>query len=381
MMPNVEDIRAHLLAQDVIWVFGGSVAGLLAMWELHGVGDAMREAWEAGVVLTGVSAGSICWHVGGTTDSFGPDLRPITNGLALVPFSNGVHYDSEEQRRPLFQSLIADGTLPAGYATDDGAGVLYRGTEFVEAVSEKDGAGAYFVERAADGTAVETELDTRRLGRAACNSPFSLLPECLNTWVEDRTLSYMPATGSVGAGVERGVVGLRLEAVGLDLLAAGGLLGRQVGVGVGLDLAGVAYAGGRDLAGAGGTDALAADADVALDVLVGLGDVVVVVAGSCRGLLFGVDVLAVAPWWPRCRCPRSRSSRQGGRPPPPGSSRGRGRARAGSARRTHRPRRRRRRRRRRHRGGARRARSRARAWGRGPGRSWVLLRSRKWSTP
>jgi peptidase E len=162
-MPNVEDIRAHLLAQDVIWVFGGSVAGLLAMWELHGVGDAMREAWEAGVVLTGVSAGSICWHIGGTTDSFGPDLRPITNGLALVPFSNGVHYDSEEQRRPLFHSLIADGTLPAGYATDDGAGVLYRGTEFVEAVCEKDGAAAYFVERAADGTAVETPLDTRLL--------------------------------------------------------------------------------------------------------------------------------------------------------------------------------------------------------------------------
>jgi peptidase E len=129
-MPNVPDIREHLLAQDVIWAWGGSVAGLLAMWALHGVGEVMREAWQAGVVLTGVSAGSICWHTGGTTDSFGPDLRPITNGLGLVPFSNGVHYDSEEQRRPLFQSLIADGTLPAGYATDDGVGVLYRGTEF-----------------------------------------------------------------------------------------------------------------------------------------------------------------------------------------------------------------------------------------------------------
>ncbi len=163
LMPNVADIRAHLLAQDVIWVFGGSVAGLLAMWELHGVGAAMREAWEAGVVLTGVSAGSICWHVGGTTDSFGPDLRPVTNGLALVPYSNGVHYDSEAQRRPTFHALIADGSLPAGYATDDGAGVLYRGTEFVEAVSEKADAGAYYVERAADGTAVETPLETRRL--------------------------------------------------------------------------------------------------------------------------------------------------------------------------------------------------------------------------
>lgn len=163
-MPNVPDIREHLLAQDVIWVFGGSVAGLLAMWELHGVGEVMREAWQAGVVLTGVSAGSICWHIGGTTDSFGPDLRPITNGLALLPYSNGVHYDSEAQRRPLFQSLIADGSLPAGYATDDGAGLLYRGTEMVEALRETDGAGAYYVERGgAAGTAVETPLDTRRL--------------------------------------------------------------------------------------------------------------------------------------------------------------------------------------------------------------------------
>jgi peptidase E len=163
-MPNVTDVAAHLLDQDVVWVWGGSVAGLLAMWRLHGVDDAMRAAWQAGVVLTGVSAGSICWHAGGTTDSFGPDLRPITNGLGLVPYANGVHYDTEEQRRPLFQSLIADGTLPDGYATDDGTGLLYRGTRFVEAVTERDGKHAYRVERTPDGSAaVETELETRRL--------------------------------------------------------------------------------------------------------------------------------------------------------------------------------------------------------------------------
>lgn len=162
-MPNVDDVTAHLLDQDVVWVWGGSVAGLLAMWRLHGVDEAMRTAWEAGVVLTGVSAGSICWHVGGTTDSFGPGLRPITNGLGLLPYSNGVHYDTEEQRRPLFQSLVADGTLPTGYATDDGAGVLYRGTEMVGAYAERGGAGAYLVERGPDGNAVETPLDVTRL--------------------------------------------------------------------------------------------------------------------------------------------------------------------------------------------------------------------------
>ncbi len=162
-MPNLDDVRGHLLNQDVIWVFGGSVAGLLAMWRLHGYGEIMREAWQAGVVLTGVSAGSICWHVGGTTDSFGPDLRPVTNGLGLVPYSNGVHYDSEEKRRPLFQSLIADGTLPAGYATDDGAGLLYRGTKLAEVVSEVDGKVAYHVARGEHGVAVETHLDARLL--------------------------------------------------------------------------------------------------------------------------------------------------------------------------------------------------------------------------
>jgi peptidase E len=162
-MPNVDDIESLLLAQDVVWVGGGSVAGLLAMWRLHGVDAAMHAAWRAGVVLTGVSAGSICWHAGGTTDSFGPELRPVTDGLALVPYSNGVHYDSEDQRRPLFQRLIADGTLPAGYATDDGVGLLYRGTDFVEAVSERDGAAGYFVSATASGAAEEIRLDTRRL--------------------------------------------------------------------------------------------------------------------------------------------------------------------------------------------------------------------------
>ena len=162
-MPNVADVTEHLLSQDVIWVWGGSVAGLLAMWRLHGVDQAMRQAWQAGVVLTGVSAGSICWHVGGTTDSFGPELRPITDGLALVPFANGVHYDSEKQRRPLFQSLIGDGTLPDGFATEDGTGVLYQGTEFIEAVTEIPGRACYRVCRGADGTVTEERLPTRLL--------------------------------------------------------------------------------------------------------------------------------------------------------------------------------------------------------------------------
>ncbi|MDX6223349.1 MAG: hypothetical protein QOD91_2403 [Frankiales bacterium] len=163
-MPNVADPARHLLEQDVIWVGGGSVAGLLAMWQLHGIDDAMRAAWESGVVLAGVSAGSLCWHVGGPTDSFGPDLRPVTNGLALVPYGNGVHYDSEEQRRPLLHSLVADGTLPTSYATDDGVGLHYVGTELYEVLADRDEVFGYRVERDGDGTVTETVLEPRRLG-------------------------------------------------------------------------------------------------------------------------------------------------------------------------------------------------------------------------
>src|SRR6476646_1352518 len=158
-----QPLRRRVLDQDVVWVLGGSFAGLLGMWHLHGVDAAVRAAWRTGVVLTGVSAGSICWHVGGTTDSFGPELRPVTDGLGLLPYANGVHYDSEEQRRPLLHRLVADRTLPTAYATDDGVGLHYRGTELVEALTEIPGKGAYRVERGPDGEAVETRLEPRLL--------------------------------------------------------------------------------------------------------------------------------------------------------------------------------------------------------------------------
>jgi peptidase E len=161
-MPNTADMTGLLLSQDVVWVSGGSVANLLALWRLHGLDQSFREAWEAGVVLAGVSAGSICWHAGGTTDSFGPDLRPVTNGLGFLPCSNGVHYDSEPQRRPLYQALIANGTLPGGYATDDGVGLLYRGTNMAEALTEIRGKGAYQV-TSAGGQACEERIEPRAL--------------------------------------------------------------------------------------------------------------------------------------------------------------------------------------------------------------------------
>ncbi len=163
-MPSIADVEAHLMAQDLVWVGGGSVANLLAVWRVHGLDEIFERVWRAGVVLGGVSAGSICWHAGGTTDSFGPELRPVSDGLGLLPYGNGVHYDSEAARRPAVHAFVADGTLPATHCTDDGAGLVYRGTELHEAVAEREGAGAYRVERdPGTGEAVEHRLNVRRL--------------------------------------------------------------------------------------------------------------------------------------------------------------------------------------------------------------------------
>ncbi len=161
-MPNVNDVRAHLLAQDIIWVGGGSTANLLALWRLHGLDTILRECWETGVVLMGVSAGSLCWHIGGTTDSFGVELQPVTNGLAFLPYSNSPHHDAEPRRRPTIHGLIADGTLPDGYATENGTGLVFFGTELHEAITEYPDRTAYSLKRDGD-TVIETPLPTRLL--------------------------------------------------------------------------------------------------------------------------------------------------------------------------------------------------------------------------
>jgi peptidase E len=163
-MPNHPDPAAHLLEQDVVWVSGGSVVNLLAVWRAHGLDSVLRTAWQEGVVLAGVSAGSICWFQGGTTDSFGPELRAVGNGLALLPYANGVHYDSEARRRPLVHRLVADGTLGETHCTDDGVGLVYRGTSLVEAVSELRGKGAYRVTRGESGDVLEEMVEPRYLG-------------------------------------------------------------------------------------------------------------------------------------------------------------------------------------------------------------------------
>jgi dipeptidase E len=151
------DLSEHVLSQDAIYVSGGSTANMLAIWRVHGFDAVLREAWKRGVLLCGWSAGMICWFEAGVTDSFGPELRGMRDGLGFLPGSACPHYDGEGQRRAVYAHLVANG-FPAGYAADDAAALHFIGTELHEVIATKEGARAYRVEAGS-----ETPLDARLL--------------------------------------------------------------------------------------------------------------------------------------------------------------------------------------------------------------------------
>ena len=154
------DLRDHLLAQDVVVVSGGNTANMLAIWRVHRIDAILRDAWENGVVLSGWSAGMICWFEAGVTDSFGPQLESM-ECLGWLAGSACPHYDGEELRRPRYHELIASG-LPGGIAAEDGVALYYRGAELAEIVTARERSRAYRVELL-DGEVRETPLDPRLL--------------------------------------------------------------------------------------------------------------------------------------------------------------------------------------------------------------------------
>ncbi len=154
---TVNDIDGLVRRQDVVMVGGGNTANMLAIWRVHGVENALRDAYRNGTILTGWSAGCICWFEAGITDSFTLELGLLHDGLKLLPGSACPHYDSQERRRPVFAREIAAG-LPPGIALDDAVAALYEDERLVEVVSGKPNGRAFRVDR--DG---EHPLEVRGL--------------------------------------------------------------------------------------------------------------------------------------------------------------------------------------------------------------------------
>jgi dipeptidase E len=153
-----EDLRERVVGADLIFVGGGNTANMLAIWRVHGVDELLREALASGVVLSGSSAGGICWWEHGVTDSFGPQLAPM-DCLGFLPGSFCPHYDDEENRRPVFHGLLrAD--FPGGYAADAGVGLVFVDGELRDVVGVDEGTHAYRVELR-DGEPVEEPIEAR----------------------------------------------------------------------------------------------------------------------------------------------------------------------------------------------------------------------------
>ena len=158
---RTSDLARFVAEQDVIYVGGGSTANLLALWRAHGLDVLLREVWSNGAVLSGVSAGMICWFRGGVTDSYG-GLERLNDGLGLIDATACPHYDGEKDRRPIYHQAVGGG-LQSGYAAEDGAALHFCGSELIETVSSRPTAVAYRVELVG-GHVVETRLPVRFLG-------------------------------------------------------------------------------------------------------------------------------------------------------------------------------------------------------------------------
>ncbi len=155
---TVADVEGLIRAQDVVMVGGGNTANMLAIWRLHGVEDALRNAYRDGTILTGWSAGCICWFEAGITDSFTPDLGPLRDGVRLLKGSACPHYDSEERRRPVYAREIAAG-LPAGIALEDAVAARYDDERLVEVVSARPDGRAFRVDETGEHSLAVRALD------------------------------------------------------------------------------------------------------------------------------------------------------------------------------------------------------------------------------
>jgi peptidase E len=150
-----------VLDQDVVYVGGGSMRNLLAIWRAHELDELLAEAWRRGIVLAGLSAGAMCWFAGGVTRSSGP-LETI-QGLGLLPGSFTVHADGEPERLPVWLAAVRSGELPGGWAADDGVGLLFRGTRMTRVVTSRPGTAALRVEMVG-GELVRHRIEPELLG-------------------------------------------------------------------------------------------------------------------------------------------------------------------------------------------------------------------------
>jgi dipeptidase E len=157
---GVGNVRDHLLSQDLIYVGGGSVISMLGVWRAHGIDEILREAWERGIILCGLSAGSLCWFAEGLT-GYQDESRRVP-GLGFLPFSNMVHFEAGSKRHEVYENELRAGLMP-GYAAADGAALHFVNTELAQVIASRPESRAYRLELRGDRPKT-TQIATRYLG-------------------------------------------------------------------------------------------------------------------------------------------------------------------------------------------------------------------------
>lgn len=162
--PPTPDLETFIFGQDIIYVGGGNTKNLIALWKEWQLDSILQQAWNRGIILCGLSAGSICWFKEGVTDSIPGKLTAI-RCLGFLPGSNCPHYDGEPARRPAYHQLLSQGLIGKGYATDDGVALHFIGDRLKKIVSSRPEAKAYYLEKK-NGQVIENPLNPQYLGNS-----------------------------------------------------------------------------------------------------------------------------------------------------------------------------------------------------------------------
>jgi dipeptidase E len=156
-----KSFEESIMSMDAIFIGGGNTLNMLAIWKAQGIDLALRKAYDNGVLMTGGSAGSLCWFENGTTDSRPIELSKV-ECMGWIKGSHCPHFDGEEFRRPLYHDLIKKGELAPGYACDNNAGIYFEDEKFIKSLAINDKSFSYHVDLV-NGKTVETKLATEIL--------------------------------------------------------------------------------------------------------------------------------------------------------------------------------------------------------------------------
>ena len=159
--PPTSDLKSLILDQDIIYVGGGNTKNLIVLWKEWQLDQILRQAWEKGIILCGVSAGSICWFEEGVTDSI-PEEKTVLKCLGFLPNSNCPHYNWEAYKDG-YHRLLSEELVSNGYAADDGVALHFVSDNLANIVSSRPTAMAYFLENQ-NGRVRERPLKPEYLG-------------------------------------------------------------------------------------------------------------------------------------------------------------------------------------------------------------------------